>query len=502
MNSSYATSASSSLPFAASSSSPPPHRRDHRVGEAAAILPEIVIPPPGICDNARLISNITASSDTKKYWANNKRRNVKKLVKEINRDDGDPREVFEKMLTKNKPLPWTVWGSAQSALGKADTKYTVEEDGKLRYDDKVVLPIEEWHSTFVTVYNSDAQFAQRKDDYTPMDKTTATKVAEIIAQTNYINKSLLAKCILATYSPPAAKDTGATTSAAAAVEPLQTLEPGLLTLEEDQPNAVVATTDRNRNAANVANALVATSVRDSDRMYADDAVEPLQMLEPDLLTLEEDQPNAVVATTDRNRNAANVVNALFATSVRNSDRMYSMSSTNHQLQAILGSISAGTGNNNTFNIGGHHHHTSNTDNARVLEEINTTTKAIDSRTKVIDDRGYNNTRLLDHIASSTKKTRPERTQAHDIGVLGRSGSVDENMVAGGSPLRSMNEFDTGSGGESSGSHSSYVHDIGGRELFGASGDESMAQEQGSGENSSTSTIASLGAVLGHMLFFG
>lgn len=351
------------------------------------------------------------------------------------------------MLTKNKPLPWTVWGSAQSALGKADTKYTVEEDGKLRYDDKVVLPIEEWHSTFVTVYNSDAQFAQRKDDYAPMDKTTATKVAEIIAQTNYINKSLLAKCILATYSPPAAKDTGATTSAAAAVEPLQTLEPGLLTLEEDQPNAVVATTDRNRNAANVAN-------------------------------------------------------ALFATSVRNSDRMYSMSSTNHQLQAILGSISAGTGNNNTFNIGGHHHHTSNTDNARVLEEINTTTKAIDSRTKVIDDRGYNNTRLLDHIASSTKKTRPERTQAHDIGVLGRSGSVDENMVAGGSPLRSMNEFDTGSGGESSGSHSSYVHDIGGRELFGASGDESMAQEQGSGENSSTSTIASLGAVLGHMLFFG
>ena len=257
------------------------------------------------------------------------------------------------------------------------------------------------------------------------------------------------------------------------MEPLLTLQPDVPTLEEDQPNAAAAATA---------------------------TVEPLLTLEPDVPTLEEDQPNAVVAATGRN--AANAANALVPTSVRDSVSMGFTSprrypSTN-QLQAIVRSAAPGS-NNNFFFGGNHYNQASNTDNG-LLEQINTTTKDTLSRTKDIEARGYDNTRVLNHLASSTKKAHPARTQARDIGVLGRSGSVDEKMVAGGSPLRSMNEFDTGSGGESPGSHGSSVHDIGGRELFGASGDESMAQEQGSGEHSSTSTIATLGVILGHILF--
>ena len=449
MNLSYATS--SLLASSSSSSSPP---------------------PPGICDTVKLVDNIIKTDKTRSAWAVAECGNVQELVEVYNDKDGNPRMKFDEMLEAKQVLPWTKWESVQQALGgsarngRPKIKYTVR-GGKLHYGDKEVLPIEEWRRVFVHVYNTEAQFAQMRSENRAMDRNTANKVADIMFKTIRINKTLLAACILATYSPPTDNDT-------AAVEPLLTLQPDVPTLEEDQPNAAAA---------------------------AAATVEPLLTLEPDVPTLEEDQPNAVVATTDR---AANVANALVPTrtSARDSHRMGFTSPRQYpstdQIQSIVRSAAPGS-NNNFFFGGNHYNQTSNTDNG-LLEQINTTTKDTLSRTKDIEARGYDNTRVLNHLASSTKKAHPARTQARDIGVLGRSGSVDENMVAGGSPLRSMNEFDTGTGGESPESHGSYVHDIGGRELFGASGEESMAQEQGSGEHSSTSKIATLGAFLGNFFF--
>ena len=79
----------------------------------------------------------------------------------------------------------------------------------------------------------------------------------------------------------------------------------------------------------------------------------------------------------------------------------------------------------------------------------------------------NSNRTFDIISSSAQKQRPTHTQPNEIGLLGRTNSVDERMVGGGSPLRSITEHPEPCSGEYSPGN-----DIVGRVLqFGANPSE-------------------------------
>ena len=489
MNLSFATSS------LAASSPPPPlrRRRGHRVGVAAAI-PEPIAPPllrtdpssiptipiPAICDNAQLINNVMNVKATAvdprtvvRSLSNAENDNVKELVVIYKKDNsGDAIELFNKMLQDNKPLPWTVWTSAQEVLSKASYTVTVpdgdgdgDDNSKLLYGNKEprkeVLTIENWHSTFVHVYNTDAKFARRRGGNLAMDSKTATEVAQIISKTYSVNIKLLAKCILATDSPPTSTNSNAVNASAL---------DSALAVADFQPSVVTQPSSMQSNG----NTLVATSTSpnalnapalDSALAVAD--FQPSVATQPSSM---QSNGNALVATITN----PNVVNAFVPGSfpvvapdqsvlIKGNNLVNAPHTTSY---TIDGNVSVVHGDYIVNNYPDRAE-----EDSTIMEQFARDMRAMSTKLDTVVDHSKhlvdNSNRTFDIISSSAQKQRPTHTQPNEIGLLGRTNSVDERMVGGGSPLRSITEHPEPCSGEYSPGN-----DIVGRVLqFGANPSE-------------------------------
>ena len=130
-------------------------------------------------------------------------------------------------LYNEKPteFPWKSWSLGVRAF--KDHLHEVNENKKLFIGNKEVLPIEHWHSTFVHVYSTHADFSARFAARRTMNTTTANQIIDKMTDTYYLNKTLLLKCILGNE-----EDVPTINPAPAAVVPQERM------LEEEQPNAM------------------------------------------------------------------------------------------------------------------------------------------------------------------------------------------------------------------------------------------------------------------------
>ena len=241
--------------MASSSPSPPPRRRDHRVGGLRAIHETIVeplapvppiLPVPGIYNANLCLTHIIKAKDAAQ--AHPKKNTIAKAYTTVNSNAiKEVLSVFDpeqkgcakaRNIYNRKPseFPWINWSNAVRAFRQHT--YEVDENRKLFVDGLEVLPIEDWHSTFVRVYSTHADFSARYAASMTMTVTTAFEVADKMGDTYFFNKKLLVTCIHDNEYVPTNP-----IPVPAAVE-----EPQERTLEEEQPNAtqLVATSGDGR----------------------------------------------------------------------------------------------------------------------------------------------------------------------------------------------------------------------------------------------------------------
>ena len=206
-----------------------------------------ILPVPGIYNANLCLTHIIKAKDDAQ--AHPKKNTIAKAYTTVNSNAikevlsvFDPEQkgcVKARNIYNRKPseFPWINWSNAVRAFRQHT--YEVDENRKLFVDGLEVLPIEDWHSTFVRVYSTHADFSARYAASMTMTVTTAFEVADKMGDTYFFNKKLLVTCIHDNEYVP----TNPIPVPAAVEEPQERM------FEEEQPNAMqlVATSgDRTR----------------------------------------------------------------------------------------------------------------------------------------------------------------------------------------------------------------------------------------------------------------